>query len=83
MGVGKFRRDQPAGFLFVGRVHERKQVANRDRMDTRGLEIARRAPHRLAVERNEDLAQIIAALGNLMGAALRRDRRRFVVKIIE
>ena len=52
-------------------------------MDTRGLEFARRAPHRLVVERNEDLAQIIAALGDLAGAALRRDRRRFVVKIIE
>ena len=73
--AGKFLVDDRRGSPPRARVHEREQVADRDRLDARGLQLARGAAHRVAVERREHVAGIVGALGDFPGQALRRDRR--------
>jgi hypothetical protein len=83
MELRTFRLDQRAGFLLMRRVHEREQVADRDRFDPGRVELACGAAHRLAIEPHEHAAFVVAALGNLPGQALRRDRERLGVEIVE
>ena len=64
--------------LLVGRVHEREQVADRDRRDARRLQLARPPAHRILVERLEHGAGVVGAPGDLARQALRRDRRRLL-----
>ncbi len=81
--AGAFLRNDRARLVLVARIHEGEEVADRDRFDRRGFQLARGLPHRLGVERHQHVAQIVRALGNLPGAALRRDRRRPFEVIVE
>ncbi len=80
---GIFGLDQRARFLLVRGIHEREQVADRDRLDAGALELARGAADRLAVERHEHPTGVVAALGNFPGEALGRDGGRLRIEVIE
>jgi len=80
---GTFVLDQRARLLLVRRVHEREQVADGDRFDAGILELARGAANGVLVERVEHSAGVVAALGNFLGEALRRDGGRLRIEIIE
>ena len=69
--------------LLVRRIHEGEQVADRDRIDLGVLQLARGAAHGVAVERREHRAGIVGALGDFAGEALRGDRLRLGIEIVE
>src|SRR5262249_59571296 len=72
-----------ARFLLVYWIHEREQIADGDRLDAGGLELAHRAANGVPVELPQDASGVIAALGNLLGEALVRDSWRLGIEIIE
>ena len=65
------------------RIHEREQVADRDRLDARGLQLARGLPHGVASRARAHVAGVVGALGDFPRQALRRDRRGLRVEIVE
>ena len=75
--------DQRACFLLVNRIHKREQIADGDRLDAGGLELAHYAANGVPVELPQDASGVIAALGNLLGQALGRDSWRLGIEIIE
>src|SRR5712671_1242419 len=83
MDAGKLRQDECTSLLLVGRVHEGEQVTNGDGLHAGGFEFLRCPPHRGAIERNQHIAEIVGALGDLACAALRRDRNGLLVEVIE
>jgi len=80
---GTFLLDQRPRFLLVHRIHERKEVADGDRLDVGVLELARGAANGVLVDRAEYASGVVAALGNFLGEALRRDGGRLRIEIIE
>src|SRR2546428_12950884 len=64
-------------------IHERKEVADGDRLDAGVLELARGAPNGVLVERAEYASGVVAALGNFLGEMLRRDGGWLRIEIIE
>src|SRR5262249_59395804 len=59
------------------------QVADGDRLDAGVLELARGAANGILIERAKHSAGVVAALGNFLGEALRRDGRRLRIEIVE
>src|SRR5438132_2476051 len=64
-------------------IHERKEVADGDRLDAGVLELARGAANGVLVERVEYASGVVAALGNFLGEMLRRDCGWLRIEIIE
>ncbi len=83
MHAREFLVDEAARRLLVRGVHEREQVADRDRVDARNLELTCRGAHGRLIERQEHVAEIIRPFGDFPGEALRRDRLRLGVEIVE
>ena len=83
MNGGTFLLDQRPRFLLVRRIHEREQVADGDRLDAGILELARGAANGVLIERAEHAPGVVAALGNFLGEALRRNGGRLRIEIIE
>jgi len=75
--------DQCARLLFVRGIHEREEVAHGNRLDPGILEPAGGLANGGLIERQENATDVVAALGNLLGEALRSDRRRLRIEIVE
>ena len=75
--------DDAARLFLMLRIHEGEEVADRNRLAARIAQLARGLAHGVAVERDEHVACIVGAFGNLPRQALRRDGRRLGVEIVE
>ena len=82
-GFGKFLSDDAARRLLMRGVRIREEVADGDGTDVRRFQVAHRVSYRVGVEGHEHVARVVGPLGDLLGQALRRDRRGLRVKIVD
>ena len=64
-------------------VHEGEKITDGDRLDAGRFEFSRRNPHGFAIKPHEHMAGVIGSFRYFPGKALRRDRLRLGIEIVE